>query len=827
VLSTPPPEDALIRSYLTVALRTIARQSGYALINVIGLAIGMSCAILITCFVYDEYRYAGYHEKGDRLYRVLSISQNDAGVERITTGVLGGFTMAIRDEIPEIEIATRISGSWGVWVTRGETDPPINQGILGVDREAFEAFDMPVVRGDLAALDRPDAVFVTERCARRLFGDEDPVGKRFSAESRFAGGEYQVAGVLKDPERHSMLRYDMVKAKMSYWGVNAEDQRGTPMGWWEEWGPGQGWRPLSCFVLLREGQDPAVVEAKFRDLAERRHGTEYAATERFVLQPYRRIYLHSSVDYDSPIQRTSVPGRQGDIQVVALFSLVALAILLIACVNYVNLATARSTRRAREVGMRKALGAGRGQLVLQFLGESVILATAAVAVAAGVVYYVLPEFNAYVQRNIDLQLGVVQTAGLLLALAVLVGVLGGLYPAFVVASQQPGVALKGQVGGSRKSRIRYALVLTQFAATAVLVVGTLTIYRQLTYLQNKSLGFDASQILSLGLFGADRRLNNSYNEIKAEFLRHPSIEKAAAAHLLPSSRRELQPIRAEGFRDEQWDMRILAVDEDFLDTFGIELLSGRNLSIGKTGDGVEIILNETAVRRLGWVKDPQGPLGKRFGWGGFEDGTVIGVVKDFHIASLREPIEPVFITKWWEKFNTLNLKIRPENVEETIAHCRTLYERYIPNRPFWHEFMDARIERQYGDERRLGTMGLIFSGIAISIACLGLLGLAAFTAEQARKEIGIRRVLGASVGGIFVLLSREFASVVILANLVTFPISFLVLRNWMAGFEYRVGIEPWPFLLSLAGCLVLSIGTVGQQVLRAACTNPVEALQEE
>ena len=462
-----------------------------------------------------------------------------------------------------------------------------------------------------------------------------------------------------------------------------------------------------------------------------------------------------------------------------------------------------------------------------------MLSLAAACVAFGAISLALPEFITFVERDLAADYTVFTIPTVLFVTAIVIGVVGGLYPALYLATREAVQTLKGPLRGSRKSNVRYGLVLAQFGATAILLAGTLTVYDQLTFLRNKNLGFNTSQMMFIGLFGANRRLNESYNEIKDAFLQHPNIISASAAHLIPGFRRETQSIRAEGHGDHQFNMRILAVDEDFIDTYELELIAGRGLSPGTDRNGVEIILNETAAKQLGWdpteLSGPDSPLGKGFGWGErYQNGEVVGLVKDFHIASLKEPIEPVFICKWWDKFNVLNMRIKPENIEATEAFCEELWKRYIPDIPFFGiRFLDDILARQYRDEQRLGVMGLVFSGIAISVACLGLLGLAAYTAEQATKEIGVRRTLGASVGSVFTLLSREFVGVVLIGNLVTWPISYYLVDGWLESFEYRVAIGVSPFVLSFLASFLLTLATVSYQVMRAAARDPVDALRHE
>ncbi len=537
------------------------------------------------------------------------------------------------------------------------------------------------------------------------------------------------------------------------------------------------------------------------------------------MQPFERIYLYSRVDYGI--------SAYSDITYVYLFAIIGLFILLIACINFMNLATARSARRAREVGLRKVVGAYRAQLIQQFLGETFLTALLAGMLSLVIVKFSLPLLNNFAQKTIALEGQTLwyAIAGLFV-LTVLVSVLAGGYPALFLSSFRPVMVLKGTlVSGARSGRLRQILVVFQFAISTFLIAGTYTVYQQLNYVQNKNLGFDKNLMIMTWLFATDRRLTDDYLNIKNEYLKHPNILKASASHSTMGYGGQLDRVFPEGRGGEDWRMRVMGVDEPFLDTYNLELIAGRNFStVADTSRA--FILNETAVKRLGWTE----PIGKAFGWSAYnrEKGVVIGVVKDFHNRSLHEVIRPVAIAMWQPKFNVLSLKIRGEDIEETLKYIGELWQKYIPEKPFEYRFLDENLARSYiMAEQRIGTLVTVFAGLAIVIACLGLFGLASFTAEQRTKEIGIRKTLGASVFNIVRLLSREFVILVLLADLIAFPLAYWIMNEWLAGFAYRIDLDAPIFVLSGLLTMAIAIMTVSTQAMRAALTDPATALRYE
>ncbi len=798
----------MFQNYLKIALRNMMRHKGYSLINVLGLSVGVACCVLIGLFIHDEFRVDRFHKKSDRIYKLLREMRNDDGIRDMGFGTSGAAGPALKKDYSEIETVVRYYMSGYIWTTY--KDRKFNQRFCLTDPDFLDVFDFELVIGDRATvLKEPLSILVTEATARRFFGDDDPIGKVLTVDDRYMGGVYTITGVLKNVPRQSTMRFDIVCAT-----VNTRWTRNV----FEQWAADSTWRPAHNYILLREGADATALEAKLPKFMARYMGDDIVKKSTYFLQPFERIYLYSRVDYGI--------SAYSDITYVYLFAIIGLFILLIACINFMNLATARSARRAREVGLRKVVGAYRAQLIRQFLGETFLTALLAGLLSLVIVKFSLPLLNNFAQKTIALEGQTLwyAIAGLFI-LTVLVSVLAGGYPALFLSSFRPVMVLKGTlVSGARSGRLRQILVVFQFAISTFLIAGTYTVYQQLNYVQNKNLGFDKNLMVMTWLFATDRRLTDDYLNIKNEYLKHPNILKASASHSTMGYGGQLDRVFPEGRGGEDWRMRVMGVDEAFLDTYNLELIAGRNFSM-VADTSRAFILNETAVKRLGWTE----PIGKAFGWSAYnrEKGVVIGVVKDFHNRSLHEVIRPVAIAMWQPKFNVLSLKIRGEDIEETLKYIGELWQKYIPEKPFEYRFLDENLALSYMAEQRIGTLVTVFAGLAIIIACLGLFGLASFTAEQRTKEIGIRKTLGASVPNIVRLLSREFVILVLLADVIAFPLAYWAMNEWLAGFAYRIDLGALIFVLSGFLTMAIAIMTVSTQAIRAALTDPATALRYE
>ena len=650
----------------------------------------------------------------------------------------------------------------------------------------------------------------------------DPIGKVITIRERYYGGDYTVAAVLQTPPRFSSLQFDLLHFTNGRTVEAIFD--------WTEWRGLVQQAGIETFVRLRDGIDAGEFEAKMSGVIERHMGADVRRILSFRLQPLSRLHLYGVQDYNLP--------SDGNVQMLYLFAAIAVLVLAIAAINFVNLATARSMYRAREVGMRKVVGARRGQLMQQFLCETVLLALLAVVIAVPIARVALSEFSA--RTGAHYALDAPMLFGLLpglFALAVFVGLMAGMYPAFYFSGFRPADVLKG-VAYLPGARLRQVLVVAQFAIAILLVIVTDVIYRQLDYIQYKDLGFDKEHLVLLPIFKLDRRLKTNddpwlvarYNTVKQAFSEHPNIVSASAFRFLPGQDGGgfVRIVKPEGQEHTEWRMPVQEADEDFFATFGVPILSGRTFSPGIERDRTHAyILNETAVRALGWTVEDA--VGRRFGRARSEDdakGTVIGVIADFHYASLREPIGPaVFAYRQWF-YDYLALRVR-----DFLAVRPFLEETWdtfmAADKPFEFTFLDEELDAIYRGERDLGQAVTAFAGLVCLLACLGLFGLAAFTVERRRREIGIRKVLGASVSSVVLLVSIAFLKLVLVANLIAWPVAYFLTDTYLQNFAYHASFSLWPFVFSGLLALLIALLTVGTQAFRVANTNPVEILRHE
>ena len=800
----------MFRNYLTVAVRNLLRHKVYSLINILGLAIGLTCCILILLYVQDDLSYDRHHEKADRIYRVIREIHMKGTDPSYSVGTLGPLAAALQDDFPEIQHAVRAHNR-GTWISYG--DKGFFQSHRVADASILDVFTLPLIKGDpQTVLKDPYSILLTEQMAQKYFGDEGAIGKVVNVEDKYFGGDYTITGILQDIPRNSHFYFDCLSSTV------------TPSSFmqdtWVIWHQAS-YRPVQTYLLLHEGHAPAELERKFPDFVERHMGAEVRAHMTYSLQPLTRIYLYSNVDYGIP--------WYGGITYVYLFSSIAFFILLIACINFMNLATARSANRAQEVGMRKVVGTHRVQLIGQFLGESILLSFLALLLAVVLVGLVLPAFNDLAGKPLSLNM---DNSGLMLlglpVIGLLVGLLAGSYPAFLLSAFQPVEVLKGTLKiGSKSTWLRRGLVVFQFSISIFLIIGTMIVYNQMEYIRNRKMGFAKEQIVVMNILWQDQSLIQRYEIVKNEFLQHPNVLKATASLSLIGIWGSYDTFRLEDAPGEEWRMLTLVVDEDFLETYEMKLIAGRNLPEGTVSDSSQaFILNETAVKKLGWT-DPIGkPLELETNKGIFR-GNVIGVVKDFHTASLREEIAPTVLYKYQPLFRWISLKISSDNIPATMDFLKKKWKRLIPQRPFRSSFLDDDLDGMYRTEMRLSQIFRIFSLLAIFIACLGLLGLTSFTTQQRTKEIGIRKVLGASVSSIVLLLSKEFVKLVAVANIIAWPVAYYIMKNWLQDFAYRIDIGIETFVLGGVLALLIALITVGYQAVKAATANPVDALRYE
>ena len=795
----------MFKNYLTIAVRNLVRHKVYSLINLSGLAIGMACCILIMLYVQYEFSYDRYHENVEQIYRV--IGEGKIGDE-ISQGAQmpGPLAPALLNDFPEIISATRIKNVENVLISYGEKRFYEERAFFA-DPSIFEVFSFALIKGNpKTALQPPYSIVITEEMAKKYFGDDDPMGKIISYDNRY---DFKITGVLQNIPDNSHFKFDFLASLAC-----ANDLFGN--GYLEDW---LNWG-IYTYVLVRNDFSPAELSQQFPEFVKKYLGEGWATyfQQQLHLQPLKRIHLHSNLWGE--IEPNS------NINYIYLFSAIAFVILLIACINYINLSTARSATRAKEVGMRKAVGANRLQLAKQFLGESIFLSFIALLLAVALVELFLPAFSSLMDRKL-----VVNYYGNrlllpgLIGIALFVGIVSGSYPAFFLSAFQPlGMLRKTLKTGLGHSKPRRILVVLQFVISIVLIIATMIIYSQLNYVRTKKLGFNKEQVVVIPI--RDNTVRQRYESVKTELLQNSSITGATAASYLPGGIKWIQSFWWEGIQDDDDNtMAFDCVDHDFIETFEIELAAGRDFSKDFITDAKEAyILNEAAVRKTGW----DSPIGKKFSAITRNDeGSVIGVVKDFHFKSLHKKIEPLVLYIKPESFNYLSVRIRPSNISGTLDFIKERWNEFSPNRPFEYFFFDEYFDRLYKAEEKLGKIFGSFSLLAIFIACLGLFGLASFATEQRTKEIGIRKVLGASISGIVLLLSKDFTKLVIVSNLIAWPIAYWAMSRWLQDFAYRINIGLGTFLLAGAIALVIALLTVSLQAIKAALANPVEALRYE
>ncbi|MCI0695026.1 ABC transporter permease [candidate division KSB1 bacterium] len=813
----------MFKNYLKIAARNLLKHKAYSLINVLGLAIGMACCILILLYVQNELSYDRHHQKAERIYRVASDHKFGGNHFQMAVSPAPMAEALVRD-FPEVESAARFRG-YGSFLVKKEGEQNFKEErVIFADNAIFDIFTIPLLGGDAkGALTAPNTVVISQSTAKKYFGESNPVGQSLLFDNTAV---YKITGVFADMPDNGHFHFDFIAALISM-----DESRNSL---WIS-------NNFRTYLLLKAGGQPATLEAKFPEMVRKYAGPQVqeflgASFEamvqqgnqiRFYLQPVRDIHLHSdlSVEFEP----------NSNINYVYIFSAIAFFILLIACINFMNLATARSASRAKEVGIRKVVGSYRRQLVGQFLAESIFLSVIALMLALVLVELILPAFNNLAEKQLQtFYFGNWPLLAALIGITLLVGVVAGSYPAFVLSSFKPVSVLKGaKSAGARSSRLRSALVVFQFAASVILIVGTIIIKNQLHYIQNKNLGFNKEQVIVLHDAYA---LGEKLEAFKNEAMRNPSMISATVSGYLPvSSNRSDTGFWPEGQRasDNPVSMQIWSADYGYIETMGMEIVAGRNFSETFGADSSAVILNEKAAKMFGFGD----PIGKKIFTWGFTPGrgvdrdriipyTVIGVVKDFHFASLKENIGALGL-RLGRNRGLMSFRFKVENVAALIAFLENKWKEFAPDQPFAYSFLDERFSNMYRAEQKVGEVFSVFAGLAIFTACLGLFGLASFMAEQRTKEVGIRKVLGATAVNVTALLSKDFVKLVLVANLIAWPVAWYAMNRWLQDFAYRVNISWWIFALAGGLALLIALLTVSTQAIKAALANPVQALRYE
>jgi putative ABC transport system permease protein len=806
---------SMFKNNLKIVGRNLFRSKSYSFINIFGLSIGVACCLLILGYIGYELSYDGFHANADRIHR-LATRRTDMGRTREMTLSLAPVGPTMVQEFPEVLDAVRF-GATVKRVFKYQDRVFFQERVFYVDRAVFDVFSFELIKGDPnTALEVPFTMVLTEDTAKKYFGDEDPLGKFVNWDNKF---DYQVTGIVKNPPPNSHFIFEVLASFSTYIKYDAR------IGSW------QG-GSFPTYLLLLEDTDPEVFEQKVADFNQkyvepifRDSGTEIET----FLQPLRGIHLNSRLEFEL--------GANGDIRMVYTFAAIALVILMIACINFMNLSTARSSRRAKEVGLRKVLGAEKSKLVFQFLSETFLYAFLSMAAALLVAQLLLPYFKQAAGREITLtSLGMTHFTFGLLGILLFIGFAAGSYPAFFLSAFQPVSVLRGRYHqGPKGARFRSFLVVFQFVISIILIISTIIIFNQQKYMINKDLGFNKENLLVIAL--QNQEVRAELELFKHELLGIDGVESVGASSMVPGemylfNRRTLP----EGMSTEQsFMMDNFLVDHGFLDTMGIEILEGRNFSPDITTDARDaVLINETAARRLEWDL----PLGKTFELSSSDapqnkKKNVIGVFRDIHQRSLYSPVNPTIVEyvsnegAIENRARRLILRLETSDLQSTLMRIEKTWSETYPNNPYFSFFLDDFYDAQHQGEAKLGLFIRAFSVLAVLVACVGLFGLASYIAERRTKEIGIRKVIGARVSSIVSLLCRDFLLLITAANVLAWPIALYAMKKWLQGFPYPVDIRLGTFVFAGVLTLTVALLTVGSQSLRAALANPVDSLRYE
>jgi putative ABC transport system permease protein len=792
--------EAMLKNYLIIALRTLWKSKVYSFLNILGLAVGLAAGILMLLWVQDELSYDKFHKNAGNIYMAVA-SFDVSGKREIWQTTPAPIATFAKREVPEVAEAARIQTEWNARVFDYENKSFIEKGGAFTDPGLFTMFDFSLIHGDAKnPFPNNRSIVISQKIATKYFGKDNPIGKVIRLDKKDG---YTVSGVIQDIPMNSSIQYD--------WFIpfiildERYNRQYQPNGLEGDWGNYN----YTTYFQLKEEASPKAVGTKLANIhiANQKEAADYKFE--YVLNPLSQIHLYNA------------DGSEGGIKTVRIFSIVAVVILLIACINYVNLATARATKRAKEVSVRKIVGAQLSQVFGQFMAESMVVFTLALLLALLIMSLLIPVYNEIAGKSLVLNL--TNPAVLLVILITMLGTIAiaGVYPALLLSSFKPVEALKGKfsVGGST-TLFRKALVIVQFTMSVILIISTLLIGQQLQYMRDKDLGYDKENVFLFNLRG---NMYEKLDAIKAELSKEAGVlnVSVSSGHVI-SLGSSTSDIEWEGKApNERLIASQLSTDKEFMDLYKLQLKEGEWFT-GTKADTNKFILNEKAVKAIGF----KNPVGQPFTFHSVR-GTIVGVVKNFHFASLHQQIDPIVLFHNPNWFGVINVKTTGKSAPQAIAAAEKLWKRYNPDHPFEYNFMSEAFDRLYKSEQRTGKLFNIFAGIAIVISCLGLFGLATFTAEQRTKEIGVRKVLGASVTNITALLSRDFVKLVVVGNLVAWPIAWYLMHKWLENFAYQINISLWVFLVAGILALLIALLTVSYQSIKAAMSNPIKSLRSE
>ncbi|MBN1273367.1 MAG: ABC transporter permease [Candidatus Aminicenantes bacterium] len=797
----------MIKNFLKTGFRNIKKHKGYAFINIAGLTVGLALFILIALYIQHELSFDRFHTNSDRIYRVEQVLAHESGTEK-TAGCPTPLAEALSQNFPDFTAVTRVINRGGILLATQDNTKFSERGVFAVDQSFLDIFSFPLIKGDRAtALTKPFSLIISNTLAKKIFQEKDPMGQVLQADNRY---DVTITGVFKDVPPYSHLQFHALLSVSTYPSLYGDS---VFTRWFDNWIP--------VYVMLPPGHSLQGVNEKIHSFLKKFQGER--SRNELYLRPLSKIHLYADVNHEI--------GLVGSIKNVNIFAAVSLFVLIIACINYMNMSTARSADRNREVGLRKVVGATKSSLVKQFLGESFMTVTLAMASALILARIFLPEFSHIVNRKLSLDLAGNWIFSLgLIGLILIVSGLAGIYPSFFLSSLRPIETLKGtKHRGSGNIFLRKSLVVFQFFISIGLIIGTVIILQQHKYLLNKDLGYSSDQILAIPTDGNPGRIKAFQHELS----NNPNILNVGISDYMPHSSTNWCYVSWEGAGAEDYmKINVNYVDEHLISTYGMTIVKGNKFSKDMRGRKENVvILNETAAAKIGW-KDP---IGKRIRYnidyrsrtvGG---ASVVGIVKDYHFLSLHHTIGPIMMRLLPEDGGggRFSVKISARNMASTIAFIKAEYEKLFTKQIFHYSFLDEDFQQMYLEEKKAGRVILYLALIAVFIACLGLFGLSSYSTKQRTKEIGIRKVMGASVSNVSFLLTKEFIKLVLLANFISWPVAFLLMNGWLKNFPYRIHIRLAVFLSAGCAALIIALATVGYQAILAARSNPSESLRYE
>jgi putative ABC transport system permease protein len=808
----------MIRNYLKIAFRNLLKYRFISFVNLFGLTVGLTCCLLITTYILNELSYDRYNEHAKDIYRVTRSFNNQDGVVSLTLSTVSPpFGYYLPGDFPEIKKLTHLF-DYGTVPIRYQEKLINEEHLFFADENLFNVFSVKVTKGDPAtALKDPYAVMMTEETAKKYFGDEDPMNKVIRYNNQL---DLKVTGIYQAFPENAHLHPAMMVSFNTLNDTLVYGEKLIRTNW--------GNNSIFTYLLLPDHYDPNKMIARFpafldNHMADQYNGKQPSKFTKLGLQKLTDIHLYSHTDYEAE--------PNSDIKRVYVFAAIAFFILLIACINYMNLSTARSALRAREIGIRKVIGARKKELIFQFLSESVLISWMAIILALVLLYLAIPWLNKMTDQHLSVAMLLKwQVLVPVFCTPFVIGIVSGIYPALFMSAFQPIKTLKGlfRAGGGSIS-FRKVLVVTQFSISIILIITTAIVFQQLHFMQQKSLGFNREHLVILNY---SRALAPQYESFRNELLSDANIKDVTRSSRIPSGRlldnMGASTLSGDSLQPTTTDIKFVSADDRFISTFGMTMAAGRNFSKEYGTDTANFIINEMTVKALGWPSS-QAAIGKDFKYGGAR-GHIVGVVKDFHFESMHQPIVPIILLLRPASiayFNNISVKIAGNNIPAAMSHLENTWKKFLPEVPYQSTFLDERFARLYASEQKQGNIFTAFACIAILIACLGLFGLSAFTITQRVKEIGIRKVLGASTGSIVGLLSKDFLQLVAIAAIIAFPVAWFAMHSWLQDFAYRINIPWWIFLLAGVMAAAVALLTIGFQAIKAALANPVKSLRTE